>query len=134
MTQTGIELIECSLEQKKKIWEQEQLQRFSDSGKEPKNDSWKKKYKGVTQIEGETHELPNGWGWASAEAICSSVRDGTHDTPKYVERGVPLITSKNLINGKIDYKKIQMISEKDHEEISKRSHVHDGDILFDMIR
>ena len=133
MMKTGNELISRSLEQKKKLWEQEQLQKFADSGKEPKNDSWKNKYKGVAQIESEIHELPNDWGWSSAEAICASVRDGTHDTPKYVESGIPLITSKNLINGKLDYTKIQMISEKDHEEISKRSGVDDGDILYAMI-
>lgn len=133
MSQTGTELIIRSLEQKKSLWEKEQLQKFAESGKEPKNDSWKNKYKGVAEIEGKTHELPSDWGWASAEAICSSVRDGTHDTPKYVEKGIPLITSKNLVEGKLDLSKMQMISEKDHEEISKRSGVDDGDILYAMI-
>ena len=131
--QTGNELISCSIEQKKELWEKEQLQKFADSGKEPKNDSWKNKYKGVAQIDSVTHEVPDNWGWASAEAICASVRDGTHDTPKYVEEGIPLITSKNLINGKLNYSKIQMISENDHKEISKRSGVDDGDILYAMI-
>ena len=29
--------------------------------------------------------------------ILSDVRDGTHDSPKYVDRGFPLLTSKNLL-------------------------------------
>jgi type I restriction enzyme S subunit len=77
--------------------------------------------------------LPFGWVWIEAHKICQSVRDGTHDTPKYVKTGMPLITSKNLKNGKIDFSNIQFISEKDHIEINKRSSVENGDILFGMI-
>jgi len=61
------------------------------------------------------------------------VRDGTHDTPKYVKNGYPLITSKNLDNGKLNTDDIQFISEADHVAISTRSRVDDGDILFAMI-
>jgi len=78
-------------------------------------------------------DLPFGWEWTEAHKVCSSVRDGTHDTPKYVEKGIPLITSKNLKNGNIDYSNVDYISEEDHAEISKRSAVEIGDILFGMI-
>jgi type I restriction enzyme S subunit len=77
--------------------------------------------------------LPFGWVWIEAHKICQSVRDGTHDTPKYVKTGIPLITSKNLKNGKIGFSNIQFISEKDHIEINKRSSVESEDILFGMI-
>ena len=62
-----------------------------------------------------------------------SVRDGTHDTPKYVENGIPLITSKNISNGHLDFSNIKYISEKDFTEINKRSNVEKGDIIFAMI-
>ena len=61
------------------------------------------------------------------------IRDGTHDTPKYVEYGVPLITSKNLTDNGICFRNISYISESDHKEISKRSAVSKGDILYGMI-
>jgi type I restriction enzyme, S subunit len=61
------------------------------------------------------------------------VRDGTHDSPKYHREGYALITSKNLKEGKIDYKNVKYISKKDYENINKRSKVHKGDILFAMI-
>ncbi len=44
------------------------------------------------------YEVRSAWIWTTTSEVCSSVRDGTHDTPKYVEEGIPLITSKNLIN------------------------------------
>ena len=61
------------------------------------------------------------------------IRDGTHDTPKYVKNGFPLVTSKNLDNGKIDFTSAKSIGEEDHINISKRSKVDDNDILFAMI-
>lgn len=79
------------------------------------------------------HELPYGWIWQEAHKICSSVRDGTHDTPKYVDEGVPLVTSKNLKNGLIDMENVDLISDADHEEICKRSAVEENDILYGMI-
>lgn len=78
-------------------------------------------------------ELPQGWAWTIAQEVCSSVRDGTHDTPKYVENGIPLITSKNLKNGVIDFGTAKNICCEDHQKISLRSGVEKGDVLFAMI-
>jgi len=61
------------------------------------------------------------------------VRDGTHDTPKYIPRGIPLITSKNLKDGEIDFDNVFYISQDDYEQIIKRSFVENGDILYGMI-
>jgi len=64
--------------------------------------------------------------------VCD-VRDGTHDSPKYVNDGIPLVTSKNLANGFIDLSNVNLISNSDFVEINKRSKVDCGDILMPMI-
>ncbi len=61
------------------------------------------------------------------------VRDGTHDSPKYIKEGYALITSKNLKNDRLNYDKVNYISEQDYININKRSKVDIGDILFAMI-
>lgn len=61
------------------------------------------------------------------------VRDGTHDSPKYVKEGFPLVTSKNLKKGNIDLSKVNFISQEDFIQINKRSKVNKGDILMAMI-
>jgi type I restriction enzyme S subunit len=61
------------------------------------------------------------------------VRDGTHDSPKYVFEGIPFITSKNLSANGLDLVNVNYISKKDHEHFSKRSQVERGDIIFGMI-
>ena len=77
-------------------------------------------------------EVPEGWEWSRLNSIVD-VRDGTHDTPTYVDKGIPLITSKNLVEGGIDYSNVKYISEKDAISINERSGVNIGDILFAMI-
>ncbi len=64
--------------------------------------------------------------------VCD-VRDGTHDSPRYVETGYPLLTSKNFSGGHIDYSGASIISEADFIKINKRSKVDKGDIVMPMI-
>ncbi len=64
--------------------------------------------------------------------ICD-VRDGTHDSPEYLEFGFPLVTSKNICDGRIDFSTTNYISEKDYLKICERSKVDVGDILMPMI-
>lgn len=63
----------------------------------------------------------------------ADVRDGTHDSPKYVTDGYPLVTSKNIKNGTIDFTDTNYISQKDFDLINKRSGVDGGDIIMPMI-
>ena len=77
-------------------------------------------------------DIPDSWKWCRLSQIID-VRDGTHDSPKYVPDGVPLVTSKNLSNGIIDYSNIKYITQEDADKINERSAVNDNDILFAMI-
>lgn len=54
-------------------------------------------------------------------------------TPKYIDKGIPYITSKNIKNGKIDYSNINYISKEDYENISKNRPIKVNDILISMI-
>lgn len=72
------------------------------------------------------------WDQCAFAQICD-VRDGTHDSPKYLKEGYPLVTSKNLKNGGLVFDKIKYISREDYEHINERSKVDIGDVLFAMI-
>ena len=77
-------------------------------------------------------EIPENWAWCRLKDYLD-VRDGTHDSPKYYSSGIPFVTSKNLVNGQIDFSNVKYISQEDHEAFSARSKVDDNDILFAMI-
>ena len=74
----------------------------------------------------------NDWEHRKLNEI-TDVRDGTHDSPKYVQEGHPFITSKNVSNGFINYDDVQYVTDEDYEEINKRSKVDVHDILMGMI-
>jgi type I restriction enzyme S subunit len=120
--ESGQQLLARILNRRKEVFEQ----RKADGGR--------RRYDDPSPIEpGALPFTPEGWTQASAESVCSSVRDGTHDTPAYVADGVPLITSKNLLPAGLDFENVKFVSREDHIEIGKRSGVERGDILFAMI-
>ena len=73
------------------------------------------------------------WKEDIAADFCSSVTDGTHDSPKATIKGMKLITSKHLKDGYIDFESAKFISEKDYLKVIERSKVDQFDILFSMI-
>lgn len=68
-----------------------------------------------------------------ASEYCDSVRDGTHDSPKKVEKGYKLITSKNIKEYGLDLDNASEISEMDYKKVNERSLVEKNDILYSMI-
>lgn len=77
-------------------------------------------------------EIPENWRWVRISDVID-VRDGTHDSPKYHDEGIPLVTSKNISSGKLIFDDVKLISMDDAQKINERSYVDDGDILFAMI-
>jgi len=70
----------------------------------------------------------------TAAEFCSSVRDGTHDSPKKVlDGGKPLVTTKHLKNGSLDISSTYNISNEDFEKVNLRSKVDKWDVLISMI-
>lgn len=54
-------------------------------------------------------------------------------TPKYIECGIPYITSKNIRDNHIDFENVSYISENDYVAMSKNRAINKGDLLITMI-
>lgn len=76
--------------------------------------------------------IPEEWEIKRMNEFCY-LTDGTHDTPKPVDVGVPLVTGRCISSGFVDFDAAYNISEADHEGIKKRSGLKSGDILFSNI-
>lgn len=61
--------------------------------------------------------------------VCTVIRDGIHHTPKYVADGIPFVTVRNITGGELDLTGAKLISEKEHNLISRRVKPEAGDIL-----
>lgn len=68
-----------------------------------------------------------------ADEYCKFVTDGTHDSPKQVDKGRKLITSKHLGRYGINFEGAKNISELDYQKVISRSKVEQWDILFSTI-
>ena len=77
-------------------------------------------------------EIPEGWEVEEINKVIE-VKDGTHDSPKSIDKGFKLITSKHLKLEGLDFDSANSINEEDYKNINKRSQVDTGDILFSMI-
>ena len=54
-------------------------------------------------------------------------------TPKFIDKGIKYITSKNIKNGIIDFENVKFISDNDYKIISVNRPIKSGDLLVTMI-
>jgi type I restriction enzyme S subunit len=74
--------------------------------------------------------LPEGWCWATADQLAYSVTDGEHQTPPRTDSGVPLISARNVLNGRLSLEDVDYISKKTHQQLCRRLVVSPGDVLL----
>lgn len=61
----------------------------------------------------------------------AEIRDGTHQTPKYVENGIPFYSVENVTND--DFTNTKFISEAEHRFLTRFFKIEKGDILMTRI-
>ena len=67
---------------------------------------------------------------AKLSDLCFLVTDGTHDSPKLLKKGYPLIKGKDINQGYINFENCDYISLQDHLKVISRSKPEYSDILF----
>ena len=61
----------------------------------------------------------------------ATIRDGTHQTPKYVASGIPFFSVEHVTSG--DFKNTKFISEQEHRFLTRSFKIEKGDILMTRI-
>jgi type I restriction enzyme S subunit len=72
----------------------------------------------------------DSWEMKELQEICEKITDGTHQTPKYVDKGYTFISAKNIKDGKIDWKNVKYIPSDLHKKLYKRLAPRRNDILL----
>ncbi|GHT75022.1 restriction modification system DNA specificity domain-containing protein [Spirochaetia bacterium] len=71
-------------------------------------------------------------GWINKKlGDIAQIRDGTHQTPSYVEAGVPFYSVENVTNN--DFINTKFISEEAHSILTKKYHIEKDNILMTRI-
>lgn len=69
------------------------------------------------------------WIETSLSEISPSIFDGTHQTPKYTDDGIPFFSVENIVSGT----KNKFISREDYIEATKKNKPEEGDVLVTRI-
>ncbi len=77
--------------------------------------------------------LPKDWKILPLKEVCRKITDGSHNPPAPQLTGVPMISAKDVINGRIDFSNPRLINETDFERENKRTQVTPGDILLTIV-
>lgn len=101
-SETGAQLLERILTERRARWETKQLAKFKEQGKTPPKD-WQKKYpKPVQPDTTDLPELPEGWVWASLDQLVAESSYGTSVKCSYESNGIPVLRIPNVSGGSLD--------------------------------
>lgn len=77
--------------------------------------------------------LPQSWIRVSLKECSLRITDGTHQSPKFVDQGIPFIFVKHIVQGSICFENTKFISESTYQTLNTRCPVEVGDILYSAV-
>ena len=135
--ETGEQLLQRILVQRRAQWETKQLARFKQQGKAPPKD-WHVKYPEPVSVRADgLSALPKGWTWATAEQLCGFITKGTTPPTGQDQGGlktIPFLRVTNLSqDGSLDLSNQVWVSDEVHRGLLVRSIVYPGDVLMNIV-
>ncbi len=129
--ETGAELLQRILTERRARWEAKQLAKFKEQGKAPPKD-WQSKYPEPVKPDiSDLPELPEGWVWASVDGLIAEIETGKsfkcdERPPTQAEIGVVKVSAVSW--GEYDEQKSKTCT--DPKRINEALFVQPGDFLF----
>ena len=125
--ENGHQLLQRILAERRTRWEARQLAKFEQQGKTPPS-GWQKKYpEPAAPDTSGLPELPQGWVWASVDALCDSVRNGLSKTPNTEQRGFPILKINAVRPMTLNFEAIKHIEISEGEAVDYW--LEKGDVL-----
>ncbi|MGB9146046.1 MAG: hypothetical protein WCC14_09510, partial [Acidobacteriaceae bacterium] len=124
------QLLQRILGERRARWEADTLAKMIASGKRPKDDSWKQKYKEPAAPDtASLPRLPEGWCWATFEQV-TQIQGGIQKQPsRRPQRSVfPFLRVANVLRARVDLSDIHQIELFDGE--LERLRLEPGDLLI----
>lgn len=79
---------------------------------------------------GDPVKNPKNFQIVSVSEISTAIKDGPHVSPKYVEEGVPILSTRNVRPHKLILEEMKYVSEDTYLELTKRFKPQFGDVLI----
>lgn len=128
-TEPASELLTRILAERRRRWEEAQLQKFKDADRAPPKD-WKEKYpEPVVPDTTDLPTLPAGWCWATVDQCADIIQYGTSAKTNSDASGVPVLRMGNIrTDGTLDLGDLKYLPAA-HDEFPALL-LYDGDLLF----
>ncbi|WP_266159725.1 restriction endonuclease subunit S [Dyella silvatica] len=128
LRETGADLLQRILTERRDRWEAKQLAKYAEQRKTlPKG--WQAKYLEPTEPSYENHlSLPPSWASATVDQISIAQKYGSSSKTNEDAGGVPVLRMGNIQEGRLDLNKLKYLP-KDHQEFPDLL-LEDGDLLF----
>jgi type I restriction enzyme, S subunit len=132
--ETGAELLQRILAERRSRWEQKQLARFAEQGKTPPK-GWQSKYpEPVAPDTDGLPELPEGWVWARLGQLLDSLTSGSRDWAPYYGRGnCTFVMAQNVRPWRPDFSFRQLVDPPLNDRDRLRSKIAMDDILVTIV-
>lgn len=128
------QLLNRILAERRSNWEAEELAKMKAKGLKQRDDSWKKKYKEPSGPDtANLPELPAGWVWVSAYAVCKITSGFAFKSNQFTDTGAPAIKIANVSYGQFLWKQQEYLPESWLEKYLDFQ-VHPGEILLALTR
>lgn len=78
-------------------------------------------------------QTPATWKTVTLADVCYRIVDGSHNPPPGQSSGKPMLSAKNIQNGKIHFDELRLLSRDDFELENKRTNISAGDVLLTIV-
>ena len=88
-------------------------------------------HENVARVASRLGEIPKGWDVATIGDVCERVTDGSHSSPKSVDDGLPMASSKDMDDWSLTLEKARLISREDFADLLRNDcRPKQGDVLI----
>ncbi|MEC0259729.1 restriction endonuclease subunit S [Paenibacillus lautus] len=81
----------------------------------------------------EIGEIPEVWDLMQLDEMSTKITDGTHQSPVFIDEGIPFLLVSNIAKGFIDWNTNKFISHDTFNQLTKYVKVDVGDILYTAV-
>jgi type I restriction enzyme, S subunit len=78
-------------------------------------------------------ELPRNWKLTTLAELATTITDGAHQTPSYVNDGIAFLSVKDMSDGYLNFTNTRFISEDEHSRLFQRCNPEYGDLLITKV-
>ena len=76
---------------------------------------------------------PMNWEQVTLSSTCNKITDGTHQSPKFINEGIPFLFVSNIVDNQINFKTHKFISLLDYQQLTKNTPIEIGDVLLTSV-